>query len=236
MNFFNRHTAALLIAAALPAISHANVTAGTADALSGNCFPFGCAYNGDYQQIYSATQFSAPITIGSIDFYNTQANSFATAMNSGTWTISLSTTSAAVGNLAVPGSGNLGADNTVVFSGNLSQPWTFGDTLHIGLSQSFTYDPSMGNLLMDIEVSGANDAGGDVFFDVQMSSSGAMSREYFNNVLNSIATDGWGLVTTFEARRVTSVPEPANALLLVAGLGLVARVARRRAAKANAAV
>ena len=36
----------------------------------------------------------------------------------------------------------------MVFSGNLSQPWAFGDTLHINLTTPFAYNPADGNLLM----------------------------------------------------------------------------------------
>lgn len=231
MNFFNRRIAALLMAAGLPLISQASVTVGTGDPGTGNCYPFGCAYGGEYQQVYSSTQFSGSMTIGALDFYNTKFDSSATAMNTGTWTISLSTTSASVNGLGTPGSANLGADNTLVFSGNLSQPWTFGDTLHIALSQAFTYNPASGNLLMDVEVSDPSAPGGYIFFDMQQNS-GVMSREYHEG-----GTDGLGLVTTFESASVSTVPEPSVALLFVAGLGLVAGMSqRRRNATAAAAI
>src|ERR1700690_2138574 len=45
-----------------------------ADPGNGNCFPFGCAYNGSYQQVYSSSQFSGPMTITALSFYNTQIN------------------------------------------------------------------------------------------------------------------------------------------------------------------
>lgn len=64
-----------------------------APANNGNCFPFGCAYSNLYQQVYASSQFSGPVTITELDFYNTNFNSGATSMNSGNWTISLSTTS-----------------------------------------------------------------------------------------------------------------------------------------------
>ena len=127
---------------------------------NGNCFPFGCSYSGEYQQVYSASQFSGPIEIGDLEFYNTKYNSSATSMNSGTWTISLSTTSANWNTLSTTFASNIGANHTVVFSGNLAQPWAFGDTLHIDLSTPFFYDPTSGNLLMDVFVSGASSPGG----------------------------------------------------------------------------
>ncbi len=118
------------LVSAIPAA--ANVTVGLpADAESGNCYPFGCAYSGEYQQVYASNQFSGPITITNLEFFNKQFNSGATAMNSGTWTISLSTTSADWNTLSGIFSSNIGSNNTQVFSGNLSQSWAFGDTLVI---------------------------------------------------------------------------------------------------------
>src|SRR5262249_5335045 len=64
------------------------------DPNTGNCFPFGCSYNGEYQEVYTHSQFSGPITIRDLEFFNTQFNRGATLMNSGNWTISLSTTAA----------------------------------------------------------------------------------------------------------------------------------------------
>ena len=67
---------------------------------SGNSFPFGSAYNAEYQQVYSNSNFSGgPISITDIYFYNTQYNSGATSTPSGTYTVSLSSTTAGVGSL-----------------------------------------------------------------------------------------------------------------------------------------
>src|ERR1035441_2250774 len=63
-----------------------------------NCFPFGCSYASfappanEYQQVYSNTVFNGPITITGLEFYNTQEDQGATGMNTGTFTIDLSTT------------------------------------------------------------------------------------------------------------------------------------------------
>lgn len=146
-----------------------------ADPGYGNCFPFGCAYNGYYQQVYTSSQFPppVPITITELYFYNTQVNFGATAMNSGNWTIWLSTTSADWNTLSPTFStnqitDNIGADNTQVFSGNLAQPWVFGDngaTLAIVLTTPFTYNPSSGNLLMTVLATGTTAPGGIIYFD-----------------------------------------------------------------------
>src|SRR5262245_24710447 len=87
----HRLTVVVLVrmASAIPAV--ADVIVGLpADPNTGNCYPFGCAYLGEYQQVYSHTQFSGPITITGLEFFNTAFNFRASAMNSGNWTISLS--------------------------------------------------------------------------------------------------------------------------------------------------
>ncbi len=224
-------SALLLCLFLLTAISaFADVTVGLpADVGTGNCFPFGCAYNAEYQQVYTSSQFAAPITITDLEFYNTQYDSGATAMNSGTWTISLSTTAADWDTLSPTFASNIGSGNTVVFSGNLSQVWAFGDTLTIDLSTPFNYNPANGNLLMDVVGSGVSDAGGPIYFDVNSTDS-VIGRAYCSGGIacgaSGVVNDGYGLVTTFSGSTTTPVPEPASVGLfglLMAGAGLAYR-------------
>src|SRR6202042_2872073 len=139
-------------------------------------------------------------------FYNTQSNNSATAMNSGMWTISLSTTSADWNTLSTTFSSNIGADNTQVFSGNLAESWAFGDTLSIVLTPPFTYNPSLGNLLMTVVTTGTSDSGGEIFFDTNGYNGGdkngntIMGRDYCTGGSCGTATagtveSGYGLVT-----------------------------------------
>lgn len=202
-----------------------------ADSGVGNAFPFGGSYDGEYQQVYHRSLFfPGPITITDLEFYNTQVN-WSTEINSGTWTISLSTTLADCNTLSTTFGDNLGSDNTLVFTGDLGQPWAFGDTLQILLSTPFTYDPLYGNLLMDVGVSGTFTAL-NVFFDTNGSNGGQLNgNEYLGRVFMQsgvppvpTVNSGYGLVTGFNS---STVPEPSSVALFGLGVAVVG-LARRR--------
>lgn len=119
------------------------------------------------QIVYGAANFPAgnvTITelrfrrdIGEPPFSNASANV----------TVKLSTTSRGTGNLSATFAENSGADETTVFSGvwNYSSPTTVAPgtvrpfEIVLPLSAPFTYNPSAGNLLFDIRVSGGTGGG-----------------------------------------------------------------------------
>jgi hypothetical protein len=143
----------------------------------------------------------------------------------GNFTISLSTTSAPVGGLARPAASNIGADNTIVFSGAL--PSLSGNQFIIPFSTSFNYDPSQGNLLLDVTGTNLVENGG---FPLDENLSGLyFSRLYGADGALGSGTDSKGLVTGFEFG-AAAVPGPTPgaglaglACLALAGAALWAR-------------
>lgn len=180
----------------------------TTDALS---FPFDIGphiTSMRYQQLYVASQFASigsgglitqiifrPDTGSGRRFRATLANV----------QINLSTTSVADDALSLTFADNVGADDTVVFSGPLplqsrsrgSNPKNFD--IVINLTTPFFYDPAMGNLLLDVRNFGG---GKTTFFDSVNAGGDGVSRVDTNiggnvnsPVANYKATDA--LVTGF---------------------------------------
>jgi len=189
------------------------VTVGVAN--NGNCIPFGCA-NGvtRYQQVYDSGQFVAPFDIANISFFDT-LNPGSGAVTHATYTISFSTTSASVGGLDIALDNNVGSDTSSFFSGDLAG--FSGTKLTIDGTSMFHYNPVLGNLLLDINISGAGtDAG--IFLDTEedstvMSRAAAGLSDPFNI----------GLVTEFDSMAsppLSSVPEPRYLVLVLVGIML----------------
>src|SRR5215471_1086050 len=99
------------------------IIGGPGDPGAGNDIPFGESFLGgpEYQQVYNSNNFSGPILITEMTFYhhNNNFGGDTAQVNGGTYTLSLSTTAAAVNGLSSTFANNLGANNTVVFFGDL---------------------------------------------------------------------------------------------------------------------
>ncbi|MFN3371604.1 MAG: PEPxxWA-CTERM sorting domain-containing protein [Sphingomonadaceae bacterium] len=199
-----------------------------------NCYPFGCSDGnapGDrYQQAYNAAAFSGgPVLLTSMSFEMVLAMTSPPDLKSGTFQLSLSTWTGAMGTLdETDFDGNLGADNMVVWTGPLSSAFD-GTKLSFSIAP-FLYDPSMGNLLLDVSVTGGASLDYFTFFAADYLEDGTFNRisNYELNQTNRL----WGLVTTFNGGAV--VPEPATWGMLIVGFGIVGSMARRRRLSATA--
>jgi len=224
--FFGLLAFVLLFSIVAPAVRADIVVGLPADPNWANRYPFGDSYSGTYEQVYAAAAFAGPITITALKFFDTQINPFASVTPSGIVTISLSTTSAGPSTLSSNPAANIGTDNRQVFSGNLSQPWAFGDTLTMTLSTPFTYYPSKGNLLMYVSAVTSLSGTNDVLFDENLNTS-LLGRLY---ATNGNSANGYG--TTADAGLVTgfvpsSVPIPGAIILLATGLAGLSVIRRR---------
>jgi uncharacterized repeat protein (TIGR01451 family) len=124
---------------------------------SGNCVPFGCPNQfglTEFQEVYPSSAFPGPVAINQITFFNTQ-DSQGAPITPATYQFSLSTTAQAVGGLDASNlANNVGPDNQIFFSGQLSGPLVAQKLTITGTP--FSYDPGNGNLLLTIFISGAS--------------------------------------------------------------------------------
>jgi hypothetical protein len=204
-----------------------SLTVGTDNAA--NDFPFSGPFYGyagtDYQEAYASSDFSGPIEITGIDFF--LGDGFTGNLYSGTYTLSLSIISSGIGSLSSTNlSGNLGSDDTVfetvALSGAAPGTLTFTGT-------PFLYDPSLGNLLLDISVAGGSGVGSTGVAYEDNNGVGTQVARYQN--FGGGNGDGFGMVTEFDSNSGAAVaPEPATlSWLLGCGLaGLLFRRSRRQ--------
>jgi hypothetical protein len=179
-----------------------------------------------YQQVYDSSLFSRTQVVTAIDFrYSSNGYSWSTG-NQYRLTIGI----------AAFGVGALSANqNTNFLSSQVFDLESFSGTTTAGawygFSGSYTYDASLGDLLIDIQrISGGTSSIGS---DYNRSSGGEFGRTYsgvnWAPETSAYVNQDYGNVTRFNLEDAGSVPEPASlALMGMALLGLaVARRTRR---------
>lgn len=202
-----------------------------------NSFPFDTdAFGMRYQQVYDSSEFVAgPMLISAISFRpdGNIGDAFTTLFSN--IRIDLSTTSAAVDGLSTTFANNIGADVQTVLNGSVSVssadtgagPRDFDITFIF--ANPFFYDPTLGNLLLDV----FNYGGGiSTPFDAHDSDLDGISRVFSlgsANALNGTAGT-MGLVTQFEFQGTgtDTIPEPSTIVLMGFGLVGLAIASRRR--------
>ena len=226
--FFQAITAALLFGAALsPAQA---VVIGTADTNPNhsNSAPFGSLQASYfYQQVYDDSAFNAPITINQLTFYNSITPGG--SPNPGAFQIYLAKTAQPVMGIInnIP---DLAAA-TLVYDGLL--PTLSAGRLDILLTQSFAYDPLLGDdLLLIVKNFNFTASGSPLYLDSDTSGAITSSRHYSgpNGTAGNLKS---GLVTGFND--VVAVPEPSTWALMLLGIAGVGFLAMRRRSSLTAA-
>ena len=202
---------------------------------SGNCYPGLCNDSGtnvgpsiDYQQVYTSSAFSGVTSINAITFYFDNAFSGTSNILSGNYTISLGYTNKLVNGLSNNLASNILGSLTLFLSTAQTGSNSANPSISI-IGTPFTYDPSLGNLLLEIDVTNqANvpNGSGNGFFEADETGL-STSRVWCLKATNCVP-DATGLVTTFDA---VAVPEPVTLSLFGVGLAGAAALRRKRAAK-----
>jgi hypothetical protein len=158
------------------------------------------------QQVYDSSLFAGTTTISQVSFFVADVPF---TWNGSTWQMSLSTSPNTLGTLDPVFANNVGGDNAIF--GSLTPTGSPSINSLVTFTGSFTYDPSQGDLLVDVVRTAGISS--HVIGLYATSSPGLLDRAYaFNSTVlaDGVNQGGYALHTLFEV----SVPEPSSVALL----------------------
>ena len=217
---------ATMSAVAVCSCAGAQVTVGGTG--TSNVFPFSRNYSGQYQQVYSSSAFSGPVSIGSVAFESVAPGG--SGAYSFTGTLGLASTTLTP---AMPGTSYLAT--TQVFSGTQTATLTASGSafdLIFNLATPFTYDPATGNLLLNVTTNSVSDPLPFAAFVFGSSTNVGRTFNFSGNGAPFAGADE-GLLTRFGVTPATATPEfgtvfSLGGLLAAGGTGLWVNSRRRK--------
>jgi hypothetical protein len=183
-----------------------------------------------YQQIYAASAFANGGVIDQIRFRNDERFGLPYGPTPVNLQVSFAYAATTVQTASPTFADNIGDDLTVVLDGIVTLNYSGAHSLAfdtvIDVADTFSYDPSRGDLLLQIL---ARDHHGFTFFDTSSSAEQQTTTRIWSQGVDSIAgqvglnsepNKPYGLVTEF-----SFVPEPNSMFLVLVGLPLTAVLA-----------
>jgi hypothetical protein len=165
------------------------------------------AAGGTYQQVYSGSAFSGPVTITQIAFSSKSQLTSGPGTATYNFNISLSTTAAAPGGLSTNLAANSGADVTTVFADRLTVPITANNQFDLVIDITpFTYNPANGNLLMNVNFNEPTQftGGAVLYFNAGFNASASRAANP-SGLPGGAFTDGFSIQTRFTTKSIAQV-------------------------------
>lgn len=189
------------------------------------------------QQVYSSSFFNTAQNITSLAFRSTPG--FLNGADYANVGITLSTTSfgdEAGTPLSSVFADNVGSDAVSVYQGAISfaAPGSGGFEYVVNFMNPFLYDPSKGNLLLDVLLPNGTMVSGSGFFLASYDTANELNDGVYsvNSVFDGSATSGFAntaaAITQFTGTSVAAVPEPATWSMMLIGFGMIGTAVRYR--------